>query len=81
MKEGDGERMCSNDGSWGLIPVFHNSHRKGRPFTLKYLVGVLSKTASSGRKKVDVNDGTDVPRHSGSLCLAVWVNADACLYA
>ncbi len=87
MNEGDGERMCSNDGSLELIPVFHNPHRNGQlspsavAFALVYLVGVPSKTASSERNIIDVSDGTDVPRHSGGLCLAVWVNADACLYA
>ncbi len=75
------DRKRPNGGSWEMIPVFHKPHRKGRPFTLEYLVGVLSKTASSGRKKVDVSDGTDVLRHSGSSCLAVWPNADACPYA
>ncbi len=46
-----------NDGSRELVPVFHNPHRKGRPFpsavvlTLEYLVGVTFSAASSGRGK------------------------------
>ncbi len=48
------------DGSRELIPMFHNSHRKGRSsplavaLTLEYLAGVPSKAASSGREKNQV---------------------------
>ncbi len=42
------DRRSCNDGSWELIPVFHNPHRKCRPSpsavarTLEYLEGVPS---------------------------------------
>ncbi len=51
------DRSGCNDGSRELIPIFHNSHRKGRPSplgvarTLEYLEGVPSKAATSGREK------------------------------
>ncbi len=56
------DRRSRNEGSRGLIQVFHNPHRKGRPsplagaFTLKYLVGVLFKAPSSGREKKTNSD-------------------------
>ncbi len=42
------DRRSGNDGSWQLIPIFHNPHRKCRPYpseaacTLEYLEGVPS---------------------------------------
>ncbi len=44
----DFDRRSCNDGSWQLIPIFHNPHRKCRPSpseaarTLEYLEGVPS---------------------------------------
>ncbi len=54
------DRKSCNNGSRKLIPVFNNPHRKSRPSssavarTLEYLVGLLSRAASSGRKKEQV---------------------------
>ncbi len=51
------DRRSCNDGSWQLIPIFHNPHRKCRPSpsavarTLEYLAGVPSLATSSGRKE------------------------------
>ncbi len=54
------DRRSYNDGNQELFPVFHNPHRKCRPFpsavarTLEYLVGVPSKAASSGREEKQI---------------------------
>ncbi len=51
------DRRSCDDGSRELILVFHNPHQKSRPSpsavarTLKYIEGVSSKAASSGRKE------------------------------
>ncbi len=55
------DRRSRNDGDRELDPVFNNSHRKCRPspsvvvHTLKYLVGVPSKAASSRREEKHVS--------------------------
>ncbi len=60
---GGGERLLSKlspGGNRELIPVFHNPHRKCRPYpsavarTLEYLEGVTSEATSSGRKEKQV---------------------------
>ncbi len=54
------DRSSFEDGSRELILVFHNPHQKSRPSpsavarTLKYIEGVPSKAASSGRKEKQV---------------------------
>ncbi len=51
------DRRSCNDGSRELTPIFLNSHGKSWPSpsavarTLEYLVGVPSKTVSSGKGK------------------------------
>ncbi len=51
------DRRSCNDGSWELMLVLHNPHRKGRSppsavsLTLENLVGVPSKAALSGKEK------------------------------
>ncbi len=62
------DRRSCNDGSWELIPVFHNPHQNCRlsasavARTLEYLVGVPFQAASSGREEKQVQSNTQKAR-------------------
>ncbi len=62
------DRRSCNDGSWELMPVFHNPHRKCRPspsavaHTLEYLEGVQVNI-----QKALEYDGNDVTLKSSPL--------------